>query len=70
VDLRQVAATFGPKILDDLQPTLAELIGDELLQQKDHCICLTPRGRLLSNDVFQAFLAPAALPARTTKTSV
>jgi oxygen-independent coproporphyrinogen III oxidase len=58
VDLRQVAATFGPKILDDLQPTITELIGDELLQQKDHCICLTPRGRLLSNDVFQAFLAP------------
>jgi oxygen-independent coproporphyrinogen-3 oxidase len=70
VDLRQVAATFDPKILDHLQPTLAELIGDELLQQKDHCICLTPRGRLLSNDVFQAFLAPAALPAQTTKTSV
>ena len=70
VDLRQVAATFGHKILDDLQPTIAELIGDELLQQKDHYICLTPRGRLLSNEVFQAFLAPAALPAQTTETSV
>jgi len=58
VDLRGVAATFGHKILDDLRLTIAELIGDELLQQKDHCICLTPRGRLLSNDVFQAFLAP------------
>ena len=58
VDLREVAATFGHKILDNLQPTIAELTGDELLQQKDHCICLTPRGRLLSNDVFQAFLAP------------
>jgi oxygen-independent coproporphyrinogen III oxidase len=58
VDRREVAATFGHKILDDLQPTIAELIDDELLQQKDHCICLTPRGRLLSNEVFQAFLAP------------
>jgi len=70
VDLRQVGAIFGPKILDDLQPTIADLIGDELLQQKDQRICLTPRGRLLSNEVFQAFLAPAALPAPTTKTSV
>jgi oxygen-independent coproporphyrinogen-3 oxidase len=58
VNLREVAATFGHKILDGLQPTIVELIGDELLQQRDHCICLTLRGRLLSNDVFQAFLAP------------
>src|SRR5579864_3290813 len=70
VDLRQVAGNFSPKILDDLQPTIAELIGAELLQKKDQCICLTPRGRLLSNEVFQAFLAPTALPAQTTKTSV
>jgi oxygen-independent coproporphyrinogen-3 oxidase len=58
VDLRQVAAIFGQKVLDDLHSTIAELIDDELLQQKDHCICLTRRGRLLSNEVFQAFLAP------------
>jgi oxygen-independent coproporphyrinogen III oxidase len=65
VDLREVAATFGQTALDDLQPTIADLIGDELLQQKDQCICLTPRGRLLSSEVFQAFLAPALLGDRS-----
>jgi oxygen-independent coproporphyrinogen III oxidase len=70
VDLRDVAATFGQKALDDLQPTIAELIGDGLMQQQDHCIRLTPRGRLLSNEVFQAFIATAGLPAQTLKTIV
>jgi oxygen-independent coproporphyrinogen-3 oxidase len=58
VDLREVAAIFDQKVLDDLQSTIAELIDDGLVQQKDHSIGLTPRGRLLSNEVFQAFLAP------------
>jgi oxygen-independent coproporphyrinogen-3 oxidase len=64
VDLREVAATFGHKVLDDLQPTIAELIDDGLMQHEDHCIRLTPRGRLLSNEVFQAFLATAGLQPR------
>ncbi len=70
VDLREVAATFGQKVLDDLQSTIAELIDDGLMQRKDHRIRLTPRGRLLSNEVFQAFLTTAALPPQTVKTGV
>jgi oxygen-independent coproporphyrinogen-3 oxidase len=58
VDLREVAAIFGQKVLDDLHSTIAELIEDGLMMQQNHCIGLTPRGRLLSNEVFQAFLAP------------
>jgi oxygen-independent coproporphyrinogen-3 oxidase len=70
VYLREIAATFGQKVLDDLQSTIAELIDDGLMQQKDHCIRLTPRGLLLSNEVFQAFLTTAALPPQTVKTGV
>ncbi|HEY3620285.1 MAG TPA: radical SAM family heme chaperone HemW [Candidatus Sulfotelmatobacter sp.] len=58
VDLREVAAIFGQKVLDDLHSTIVELIEDGLMMQQNHCIGLTARGRLLSNEVFQAFLAP------------
>jgi oxygen-independent coproporphyrinogen-3 oxidase len=56
VDLRDVAANFGQQALDNLSPAIAELIGDGLIQRHRDCIRLTPRGRLLSNEVFQAFL--------------
>ena len=60
VDLREVAASFGPQSLDKLSPVIAELIDDGLMQRGDDFIRLTSRGRLLSNEVFQAFLAPIA----------
>ena len=43
--------------------TAARLVNDGLLAFDGDCVRLTPRGRLLSNDVFQEFLAP-----RTAKT--
>jgi putative oxygen-independent coproporphyrinogen III oxidase len=62
VDLRDVAATFGPQALDDLQAAITQLIEDGLMQQEDRRIRLTSRGRLLSNEVFQAFIANDKLP--------
>jgi oxygen-independent coproporphyrinogen III oxidase len=62
VDLRDVAATFGPQALDDLQAAITQLIDDGLMQQEDRRIRLTSRGRLLSNEVFQAFIANDKLP--------
>jgi oxygen-independent coproporphyrinogen-3 oxidase len=59
VDLGEVAAIFGQQASDNLSPAIAELIGDGLMQQDGNFIRLTPRGRLLSNEVFQAFLAKA-----------
>jgi oxygen-independent coproporphyrinogen III oxidase len=61
VDLREVAAISGPQASDNLSPAIAELIGDGLMQQDGNFIRLTPRGRLLSNEVFQAFLAKAGV---------
>jgi len=63
VDLGIVAATFGPQALEKLQPAIAELIDAGLMKQEDRCIRLTSRGRLLSNEVFQAFIATGKLPA-------
>jgi oxygen-independent coproporphyrinogen-3 oxidase len=61
VNLRQVSATFGNDAVENLRPTIAGLIADGLLFQESDHIRLTPRGRLLSNEVFQAFLAPSPI---------
>lgn len=58
VNLPQVAITFGKDAVENLRPTIAGLVADGLLLQESDRIRLTPRGRLLSNEVFQAFLAP------------
>jgi oxygen-independent coproporphyrinogen III oxidase len=58
VDLRDVAAKFGDQALGDVRLAIAELVADQLISQDGDCIRLTPRGRLLSNEVFQQFLAP------------
>ncbi len=60
VNLREVTTSFGQQAIDDLSPAIAELIADGLLQRDGDCIRLTSRGRLLSNDVFQSFLASSA----------
>jgi oxygen-independent coproporphyrinogen III oxidase len=59
LDLREVVSTFGQPALDTLSSIIAELVDDGLLQRDRDCIRLTPRGRLLSNEVFQSFLATA-----------
>ncbi len=64
VDLRVVAATFGQQSLENLRPAIAGLIADELIQQTEDFIRLTPRGRLLSNEVFQAFLGTGTVASK------
>jgi len=64
VDLRTIAGIFGQPALDRLRPVVAELVRDGLLEQSDDRICLTQRGRLFSNEVFQAFLAPTRVASQ------
>jgi len=64
VDLQAVAERFGRQVVEDLRPTIAELVEIGLLQAAADRIRLTARGRLLSNEVFQAFLAPVTSPIR------
>ena len=59
VDLNEVARTCTPVELEFYRSIIAELVSDGLLEQHETRICLTVRGRLLSNEVFQRFLAPA-----------
>ena len=65
VDLSEVAADFGQQALDNLLTAVYELIGDGLLQRDGNRISLTPRGRLLSNEVFQSFLAAPGVTTHT-----
>jgi oxygen-independent coproporphyrinogen-3 oxidase len=64
VDLQKIAESFGQRSLDNVRPAIAELLAAGLLQQHGDLIRLTPRGRLLSNEVFQRFLAPADVPTQ------
>jgi oxygen-independent coproporphyrinogen III oxidase len=57
LDLSGIASEFGQKAVTDSSGTIAELIAAGLLERPGEVIRLTARGRLLSNDVFERFLA-------------
>lgn len=60
VSLPQVGAMFGSNELRALNVTVNDFVKQGLLQRANGDeISLTARGRLLSNEVFQAFIAPA-----------
>jgi len=61
VNLQEVSAAFGEEAIDEVRPAIAQLIAEGLLQQLGERIHLTARGRLLSNEVFQRFIATADL---------
>ena len=72
VDLQELAAKFGAKQVDAFREGIAQCVRDGLLEHKVSVIRLTPRGRLLSNEVFQQFLSVpgVAAPSRETVRSV
>ena len=61
VDLRQIADKFGCEAVAEVFPTIKQLESDGLVDASANVVRLTSRGRLLSNEVFQAFLAPAKI---------
>ena len=65
VDLNEIATNFGHSAVERLRPIIAGFVQDGLMQEAGDRIFLTRRGRLLSNEVFQGFIAPAAASVRT-----
>jgi oxygen-independent coproporphyrinogen-3 oxidase len=59
VDLRIIALRFG--LPAELEDTIAQLCAEGLLEHEGSIVRLSERGRLLSNEVFQRFLATAPL---------
>lgn len=57
VDLQKVSGEFGGAAVAAFRPAIVELIKAELVEQRGNVIRLTPRGRLLSNEVFQRFIS-------------
>ncbi len=59
VDLKEVAAKFGPSAVAGFTETISEFVEGGLMEREDSWIRLTPRGRLLSNEVFERFVSEA-----------
>jgi oxygen-independent coproporphyrinogen-3 oxidase len=60
VSLTEASAIFGAMPVDSLSETIEELANAGLLAADGDIIRLTSRGRLLSNEVFERFLAVAS----------
>ncbi len=67
VDLERISFLFGSAALAEFAATIRELAALNLLAVEGKNVRLTPTGRLLSNEVFERFLA-AAEPRETTAT--
>jgi oxygen-independent coproporphyrinogen-3 oxidase len=57
VNLRDIALKFGEEAVANSSFVIAELVEDGLIDQREDVIRLRPRGRLLSNEVFERFLS-------------
>jgi oxygen-independent coproporphyrinogen-3 oxidase len=56
LELQAIRQRFGPAAVEDYRDVIATQIANELLTLDGAYLRLTPRGRLLSNEVFAAFL--------------
>ena len=59
VRLPELIDKYGETRMAQFSPAIKELISDGLLARASENVYLTPQGRLLSNEVFQRFLATA-----------
>jgi oxygen-independent coproporphyrinogen-3 oxidase len=57
IDLRDLATQFGGTAIGGAREAIAELVADGLLDHYGENVSLTQRGRLLSNEVFERFIA-------------
>jgi oxygen-independent coproporphyrinogen III oxidase len=57
VDLEKIAAKFGGEGIGPFCATIREFAESGLLERQGEVIRLTPRGRLLSNEVFERFVS-------------
>ncbi len=60
VDLAEIAAIFGADLVAAYSQNVSDLFIAELLEQDGTKLLLTPRGRLLSNEVFSSFISVLA----------
>ena len=56
ISLRELTAKFGGEAIENVRIAIEDLVEDGLMEQREQYLCLTPRGRLLSNEVFERFI--------------
>jgi oxygen-independent coproporphyrinogen-3 oxidase len=56
VNLRELTAKFGEEATENARTAIAEFVEDGLVELRGDFVCLTSRGRLLSNEVFERFI--------------
>ena len=56
ISLSSIRTIFGIDLLKQYSRQVGSLVSSGLLEHVDECIRLTPRGRLLGNEVFWRFL--------------
>ena len=56
ISLRELCAKFGEDAVSGNGEAIADLVGCGLIEQRGNFLCLTSRGRLLSNEVFERFI--------------
>lgn len=56
IQLQELAAKFGEEAIQNARASITELVENGLMEQRGDRVCLTPRGRLLSNEVFERFI--------------
>jgi oxygen-independent coproporphyrinogen-3 oxidase len=56
VSLGKLSAEFAEEALEKARSAIADFVEGGLMEQRGEFVCLTPRGRLLSNEVFEHFI--------------
>ncbi len=56
ISLLELTAKFGREAIENIRVAIENLVEDGLLERREQYLCLTPRGRLLSNEVFERFM--------------
>jgi len=56
VSLLELAAEFGEEAVANARAAVAEFVKAGLMERRGDYVCLTARGRLLSNEVFERFI--------------
>jgi oxygen-independent coproporphyrinogen-3 oxidase len=62
IDLCELIAEFGRRAVAGHESTIRDFVRDGLLERDGDRIRLTPQGRLLSNEVFEKFVADPNIP--------